>query len=95
MDGSNFMHMWMNLVGSFATIALILTAFGLMLEIVKPADALKRLGAILGAVIALIFSPCIIVSTWSCMPLWKKIGLVAIGVAVWQWRRPRRQQWKR
>jgi hypothetical protein len=85
----------MNLVGSFATIAFILTAFGLMLRIVKPADALKRLGAILGAVIALICIPGILVIAWSGMPLWVKIGLVAIGIGAWQWRRPQRQQRKK
>ena len=31
MNGSNFMHAWVVLVGSLAMIALILTAFGLML----------------------------------------------------------------
>jgi hypothetical protein len=95
MSESNFMHWWMNLIESFATIALILTAFGLMLGIVKPSDALKRLGAILGTVIVLIFITGILVSAWSCMPLWEKIDLVAIGIAAWQWRRPQRLSRKR
>lgn len=95
MSESNFMHWWMNLVGSFATIALILTALGIMLCIVKPTDAFRRVAAILGIVILLVFILGILVSTWSCMPLWEKIGLVAVGVCVWQWRRARRQQWKR
>jgi hypothetical protein len=90
MSGSNFMHWWINLVGSFATIALVLTAFGLMLQIMRPADALKRIGAILGTVITLIFAPCILVNDWLGMTLWEKIGLVAIGVVVWQWRKARR-----
>jgi hypothetical protein len=94
MNGSNFMHWWINLVGSLATIALILTAFGLMLGIVKPADVLRRIGAILGAVIALIFAPCVLVNTWLGMSLWEKIGLVAVGVCAWQWPRPRRQSGK-
>lgn len=94
MNGSNFMHWWLNLVGSLPTIALILTAFELMLGIVKPADALRRIGTILGAVIALIFAPCILVNAWLGMTLLEKIGLVAVGVCVWQWRRPRTQKSK-
>jgi predicted membrane protein len=82
-------------VGSLAIIALILTALGIMLCIVKPADALRRVAAILGIVIVLIFIHGVLVSAWSCMPLWEKIGFVAIGVAVWQWRRPQQQQRKR
>jgi hypothetical protein len=84
MNGSNFMHWWMNLVGSFATIALILKALEIMLCIVKPEDALRRVGAILGIVILLVFIQGVLVSAWSCMTLWEKIGLVAIGAAVWQ-----------
>jgi hypothetical protein len=95
MGESNFMQGWMALAGSLATIALILTAFGLMLGIVKPADALKRAGAILGTVIALIFIPCVLVNAWLGMSLWQRLGLAAIGIGAWQWQRPRRQQRRR
>jgi hypothetical protein len=81
----------MDIVGSIAILALIIAAFGLMLGIVKPADTLKRIGTILGSVIALIIAPCILVSAWLGMTLWEKIGLVAIGIVAWQWRRPRRK----
>jgi hypothetical protein len=91
MSESNFMHWWMNLVGSLATIALIIAAFGLILGSLKPADTLMRIGSILGAVIALIFAPCILVNAWLGMTLWEKIGLVAIVIVAWQWRRPRQQ----
>jgi hypothetical protein len=91
MNGSNFMQWWMALLGSIATIALILTAFGLMLSIVKPADALKRVGAILGIVIVLIFILSVVASVWSGMSLWQQIGLAAIAIAFLKWRRPRRQ----
>ena len=95
MSASNFMHGWVALTGSLATIALILTAFGIMLGIVKPADVLKHVGAILGIVIVLMLIPGVLVSAWSCMSLWQRIGLVAIGIGIWQWRRPRRQTRKR
>ena len=62
MNGSNFIHWLVALTGSVATIALILTAFGLMLGIVKPADALRRVAVILGVVMLLMVTPAIIVN---------------------------------
>lgn len=91
MSAAHFMHGWINLLGSLATIALIVTALGIMLSIVKPADAPKRIGAILSIVILLILIPGILASAWSGMSFWQQIGLVAIGIVVWQWRRPQRQ----
>ena len=91
MSASNFMHGWVALTGSLATIALILTASGIMLGIVKPADVLKHVGTILGIVIVLMLIPGVLVSAWSGMSLWQRIALVAIGFVVWHWRRPRRQ----
>lgn len=97
MSELNFMHGWVALTGSLATIALILMAFGLMLGIVKPADALKHVGAILGFVIVLMLIPGVLVSAWLGMSLWQRIALVAIVIGIWQWRRtrPRRQTRKR
>jgi hypothetical protein len=91
MTGPNFMQGWMRLFGLLATMAIILTAFGLMMGIVKPASAMKRLGAIIGIVIALMFIPGILVNAWSSMSLWQQIGLVAIAIAVWRCLRPRRR----
>jgi Ca2+/Na+ antiporter len=89
------MHWWMNLVGSLATIALILTGFGIMLRIVKTDDVLKRIAAILGIVILLMLIPGILVSAWSALSLWQQIVLIAIGIGVVQLLRPRRQARKR
>jgi membrane-associated phospholipid phosphatase len=89
MNGPNFMHGWISLLGLLTTIAIILTAFGLMLGIVKPADTIKRLGAIIGIVIALMLIPGILMGAWSSMSFWQQVGLVAIGITVWQWIRPR------
>lgn len=86
---------WATLVGSFATIALILTALGLMLGMIKPADALKHGGVILGIVIVLILIPGVLVSLWSDIPSWQWIGLAAIGIGISQWQRPRRTRNKR
>jgi len=91
MNGSNLMSWWVALTGSIAMIALILTTFGIMLGIVKPADAMNRVGAILGIVLVLMLAPCILVGVWSVLSLWEQVSLVTIGVVVWRLRRPRRQ----
>jgi hypothetical protein len=91
MNGSNFMQGWVALAGSVATIALILTAFGLMLGIVKPANAMKSIAAILGIVVGLLVVPGILGSAWSAMSLWQQIVLAAIGIGVLLWLRPRRR----
>jgi hypothetical protein len=80
MNGSGFMQGRVALTGSAALIALTLTAFGLMLGVVKPANALRRVAAILAGVILLIVFPAVVVGTWSAMLLWQRIGLVALAV---------------
>jgi hypothetical protein len=88
-------HLWVTFTESLATIALILTAFGLMLGIVKPADALKHVGAILGIVIVLMLIPDVLMNLWSAISLWQWIGLAAIVIVISRWRRPRRTRNKR
>lgn len=85
---------WVSLTQSLAIIALILTAFGLMLGIVKPADALKHIGAILGIMVLLMLVPDVLMSLWSARSLWQWIGLAAIVIAISRWRRPQRQKSK-
>jgi hypothetical protein len=94
-NGSNFMQGWVAFAGSLAMIALILTAFGLMLGIVKPADVLRRVAAILSIVVALMLAPGILAGIWSAMSFWQQIGLIAIGVGAFQWLRPQRRARKR
>lgn len=91
MSESSLMYGWMSLLGSIATIALILTAIGLMLGIVKPADVPKHIGAILVILVGLMVVPGIFVSAWSAMSLWQQIAIIAIGLCVIQWLRSRRQ----
>jgi len=92
MSGSNFMRGWIAFVGSLAIIALILTAFGIMLGIVKRADAVNRIGAILGIVIVLMLAPGILAGVWSAMSMWEQFSLVAIAVIAWQLRQPRKRK---
>jgi hypothetical protein len=92
---SHFIHWWLTLVGSRAMIGIILIAFGITLRIVKPADAMKHIGTVLGLVIALMLIPGIVMSAWSGMSLWQKSALVAIVVGILLPMRPRRHPWQR
>jgi hypothetical protein len=91
MGESSLMHGWISLLGLLGTIAIILTAIGLMLGIGKPADIIKHIGAIIGIVIVLMLIPCILAGAWSQLPLWQQVACAVIGVGVWQGIRPRRQ----
>jgi len=76
-------------------IALILTAFGVMLGMVKPADSVKRIGAIVGIVIVLLVVPSVILSAWSSMSIWQRLGASIFGMSVLLLIRPKGQQKKR
>jgi hypothetical protein len=76
------------LVGLLAISALILTAFGIILGIVKLADAVSRIGAILGVVMIVMLAPALLGRIWSAIPLWQRLSLTAISIGVWLWLRP-------
>jgi hypothetical protein len=59
-----------------------------LLGIVKPADALKQVGVILGILILLLAIPDTLIKLCSAISLWQWIGLAIVGIAVWQLRRP-------
>jgi hypothetical protein len=75
-------------------IALILTAFGVMLGLVKPADVPRRVGAILGVAIVLILISGVVVNAWSGLSLWQRIALAAIGIGVCLFKRAQRESRK-
>lgn len=89
---TSFLNGIARLVGSFGVIAFIVTAFSLMLGFLKPADAFKRVGAIVGTVIALLELPQIVIYAWSAIPWWQRLALVAVGVVVICALVPRRQR---
>jgi hypothetical protein len=95
MYGALVIHGWSEIVGSLATIAIITTALGTMVGLVKPADALKYCVAIVGIAIVLVMLVSVLVGIWSSMSLWQKVIVALIGFAVWWLRRERRQPRKR
>jgi hypothetical protein len=94
MNESIFRHGWATIIGSLATVAIIVTALGLLLGVLKAADALKRIGAYLGIVVLLMLIPGALVSLWSVMSVWQRLGAAAIVLVVSLLKRPRRKSRK-
>jgi hypothetical protein len=82
MTAPNITHFWASLLRAAAMLAIVLTVLGLMIGLVKPADLPKKLGNILGLVVALTILPDVLMSEWAQMSLWQQIGLAAIGVVI-------------
>jgi hypothetical protein len=80
MNGSNLMQGWLTLVGLLAITALVLTAFGIMIGVVKPADAFRRISVIMGTVIALLILPQIVIGEWMALTIGHKIGIVVLVI---------------
>lgn len=95
MNLANFMQDRSQLVKSLAVLAIILTAFGLMLGFTQPAIALRCVAAILSIVVMLLLIPCAVTKLSSDVPLWQWICLAAIGIGIWQWRRTRQSRRRR
>jgi hypothetical protein len=91
MSGANFIQGWTQLVESLATIGIIVIALCLMLGIVERSDILKHIGAIFGIAIVLILIPAMLLSTWTAMSFWQRIGVAALGFAVLLFRQPPRR----
>lgn len=83
MHEANFIHGCMSILGSLAMIAIIVTALGTIVGFVKPADAVKHCGTILGIVIVFILLVSVLVGLWASMSVWQKIVMFAIGFGIW------------
>lgn len=90
MHEADVIHGCISILGSLALIAIIMTALGTILGIVKPADALKYCGVIVGIVIVLILLVTVLIGLWTSMSLWQRIILALIGFSVWRLRTERR-----
>lgn len=75
--------LWDTIVVSLAVIAMVVIALGMMIRVIDPPSAFRRIGAALGCMIVLVMVPSIIVHLWGALSLWQQLGIVAlIGLAV-------------
>jgi hypothetical protein len=72
-----------------AVIAIVLTAFGLMLGIMKPTAALRRIGIIAGIVVFFTVVPGVLAQVWTGMSVWQQLGVATIGAVTWLFLFPR------
>lgn len=89
---ANFIHGCMSILGSLAMVAIIVTALGTIVGLVKPADAVKYCIAIAGIVIVLILLVSVLVGLWASISLWQKAIVVVIVIILWWLRRARRER---
>lgn len=92
---TNFIYGWASLMESLAMAVIILIALSLMLGLVKPADALKYGGVIVGIAIIFMLIPIVLANLWSGMSLWQQVALIAIGICLWRWRQERQRPRKK
>ena len=88
---ADFIHGCMSILGSLATIAIIMTALGTIIGFVKPADALKYCGVIVAITIVTVLFVSVLVGLWGSMSLWQRVVLAVIGFSVWRLHQSRRQ----
>jgi hypothetical protein len=80
------------IVGVVAMMVVVLAALALMLRILKPADALKGIVAILGIAVTLSLLPVVLIAAWSRLSVWQQLGLSACGLGALLLLRPRRRR---
>jgi hypothetical protein len=91
MTAPTITHFWASLLGSAARLAIILTGLGLMIGLVKQAELPRKLGTILGLVVALTILPGIFITAWARMSLWQQLALTVIGIGILLCLRPHRR----
>ena len=84
-----FLNGAMGVAGALAIFAIVATVLGLMLGILKPADAFMRIAFVAGVILLLSIVPSLFVSAWRNLTLWQKLGVATLAVAVWLRLRPR------
>jgi|SRR6185503_3633434 len=92
---TDFIQGCMSILGSLATIAIIVTGLGTVVGLVKPADALKYCIVIGGIVIVTALLVSVLVDLWSSMSQCQRIIIAAILFSVlrlWQLQRQPRKK---
>ena len=75
--------LWDMMVMSLSVIAIVVIALGLMIRVIDPLSAFRRVGVTLGCMVILVMVPSIIVHLWEALSLWQQLGIVALaGLAV-------------
>ncbi len=70
--------LWDMMVVSLAVIAMVIIVLGLMIRVIDPLSAFRRIGTTLGCMIVLVMVPSIIVHLWGALSVWEQLGIIAL-----------------
>ena len=83
---TGLLRLWSYIVESAVVIVILVTAVGMMIGLIEPKDALKRMGTILVFAVLLQALPPIIPNLWSTLSQWQHFGVITffglVGVLV-------------
>ncbi|HVB57095.1 MAG TPA: hypothetical protein VNE63_11785 [Candidatus Acidoferrales bacterium] len=79
---TRLLSLWNSLVGSAVLIAIFVLALYIIVSAVKPKDAPRHLGKVVGVPILLFMLPAIILDLWNTMSLSQHVGIVALCLAI-------------
>ena len=81
-------ELWNAMLISAAVTSIIVIALGLLIRVIEPLKALRRIGATIGCMVILVMLPPIIVHLWHSLSLWQQIGVAfLIFMAAFVWNR--------
>jgi len=72
------LRLWDALVSCAAMLGIVIGALGVMLQIVEPAEGMRRIGAVVGCAVLLVILPSIIAGIWSGLIIWHKICILSL-----------------
>jgi hypothetical protein len=87
MNGYSFIAPIESIIGSLALFVLVMVALGTIVGMLKPAQAVKNVGVIVGIAIVAVLLVSVLVGLWSTMSVWQRVILAGIIFAVWRMRR--------
>ncbi len=79
---NDLLHLWDEMAASLAVIVIVMTAIGLMLRLVEPTHAFKRVGLVLGCLILLLILPPILVGIWRSLSIGQQLGTIILAIAL-------------
>lgn len=75
---NSLLQVWDAVIASAAVIIIVLITLGLMIPVIQPAKAFRRIGATLGCMVVLVMLPPIILHSWFSLSMWQQLGIVVV-----------------
>jgi uncharacterized membrane protein len=79
---TRLLSLWDDLVESASLLAIIILSLRIMVSAVKPGDAPRHLGMVVGVAILLFMLPAILMGLWNTMSFGQHVGIVILCLAI-------------